>query len=158
MEGPVVVNILNAIVERICGTCLPWLCNATVPQPGGPQTGKASFQTLAQSGARFGVFQVQAHSMLFVLTSQFEFSGVSISVCPFECAFMGYREMLVSQRIQSGIGTPTIAENLGTSSNVLLNNIRFPEITGEDNLTVFSYSGRVKSPEVAAEKSRSATL
>ena len=24
---------------------------------------------------------------------------------------------------------------------------RFPEITGEDNLTVFSYSGRVKSPE-----------
>ncbi len=26
-------------------------------------------------------------------------------------------------------------------------NSRFPEITGEDNLTVFSYSGRVKSPE-----------
>ena len=154
MEGPVVVNILNAIVERICGTCLPWLCNATVPQPGGPQTGKASFQTLAQSGARFGVFQVQAHSMLFVLTSQFEFSGVSISVCPFECAFMGYREMLVSQRIQSGIGTPTIAENLGTSSNVLLNNIRFPEITGEDNLTVFSYSGRVKSPESRWQRRR----
>ena len=29
----------------------------------------------------------------------------------------------------------------------LYNNRRFPEITGEDNLTVFSYSGRVKSPE-----------
>ena len=28
-----------------------------------------------------------------------------------------------------------------------LRNRRFPEITGEDNLTVFSYSGRVKSPE-----------
>ena len=28
-----------------------------------------------------------------------------------------------------------------------LNNRRFPEITGEDNLTMFSYSGRVKSPE-----------
>ena len=27
------------------------------------------------------------------------------------------------------------------------NNRQFPEITGEDNLTVFSYSGRVKSPE-----------
>ena len=26
-------------------------------------------------------------------------------------------------------------------------NRRYPEITGEDNLTVFSYSGRVKSPE-----------
>ena len=26
-------------------------------------------------------------------------------------------------------------------------NRRFPEITGEDNLTVFSYCGRVKSPE-----------
>ena len=24
---------------------------------------------------------------------------------------------------------------------------RFPDITGEDNLRVFSYSGRVKSPE-----------
>ena len=34
---------------------------------------------------------------------------------------------------------------------ITLNNItknrQFPEITGEDNLTVFSYSGRVKSPE-----------
>ena len=30
----------------------------------------------------------------------FEFSGVNISVCPFEGDFMGYREMLVSQRIQ----------------------------------------------------------
>ena len=29
----------------------------------------------------------------------------------------------------------------------LLDNRRFPEITGKDNLTVFSYSGRVKSPE-----------
>ena len=29
----------------------------------------------------------------------------------------------------------------------MMNNRRFPEITGEDNLTVFSYSGRVKSPE-----------
>ena len=28
-----------------------------------------------------------------------------------------------------------------------IGNWRFPEITGEDNLTVFSYSGRVKSPE-----------
>ena len=28
-----------------------------------------------------------------------------------------------------------------------MGNRRFPEITGEDNLTVFSYSGRVKSPE-----------
>ena len=37
---------------------------------------------------------------------------------------------------------------------------RFPEITAKDNLTVFSYSGRVKSPEMeaAAEKSRSATV
>ena len=34
-------------------------------------------------------------------------------------------------------------------------NRRFPEITGKDNLTVFSYSGRV---EAAAEKSRSATV
>ena len=30
---------------------------------------------------------------------------------------------------------------------LLRNNRRFPEITGEDNLTVFSYSGRVQSPE-----------
>ena len=30
---------------------------------------------------------------------------------------------------------------------LLVHNRRFPEITGKDNLTVFSYSGRVKSPE-----------
>ena len=29
----------------------------------------------------------------------------------------------------------------------LLTNRQFPEITGKDNLTMFSYSGRVKSPE-----------
>ena len=29
----------------------------------------------------------------------------------------------------------------------ICHNRRFPEITGKDNLTVFSYSGRVKSPE-----------
>ena len=31
---------------------------------------------------------------------------------------------------------------------------RFPEITGEDNLTVFSYSGRVKSPEWRRQRRR----
>ena len=31
--------------------------------------------------------------------------------------------------------------------NLTSGNRRFPEITGKDNLTVFSYSGRVKSPE-----------
>ena len=31
---------------------------------------------------------------------------------------------------------------------------RFPEITGEDNLTVFSYSGRVKSPELRWHRRR----
>ena len=30
---------------------------------------------------------------------------------------------------------------------ILISHRRFPEITGEYNLTVFSYSGRVKSPE-----------
>ena len=34
-----------------------------------------------------------------------------------------------------------------TDGNVIAGNRRLPEITGEDNLTVFSYSGRVKSPE-----------
>ena len=32
-------------------------------------------------------------------------------------------------------------------STFQLGNRRFPEITGKDNLTVFSYSGRVKSPK-----------
>ena len=31
--------------------------------------------------------------------------------------------------------------------STVLDNIGFLEITGKDNLTVFSYSGRVKSPE-----------
>ena len=34
-----------------------------------------------------------------------------------------------------------------TTFCILCFNRRFPEITGEDNLTAFSYSGRVKSPE-----------
>ena len=33
-------------------------------------------------------------------------------------------------------------------------NRRFPEITGKDNLTVFSYSGVVKSPECARQRRR----
>ena len=36
----------------------------------------------------------------------------------------------------------------------MTDNRRFPEITGEDNLTVFSYSGRVKSPEWRQQRRR----
>ena len=36
---------------------------------------------------------------------------------------------------------------MSNGTNLHYNNRRFPEITGKDNLTVFSYSGRVKSPE-----------
>ena len=43
---------------------------------------------------------------------------------------------------QNNTGDPTSARQLLPSTNR-----RFPEITGKDNLTVFSYSGRVKSPE-----------
>ena len=50
-------------------------------------------------------------------------------------------EETVSHR-QNNIGDPTSARQLLPSANR-----RFPEITGKDNLTVFSYSGRVKSPE-----------
>ena len=63
--GGLVVNILNATVEIICSTCLLWLCFATVPRPSGPQTGKASFQTFAQSGV---LACFQAHSVLFIWT------------------------------------------------------------------------------------------
>ena len=40
-----------------------------------------------------------------------------------------------------------VAEGLHHSSVIAGCNRRFPEISGEDNLTVFSYSGRVKFPE-----------
>ena len=36
---------------------------------------------------------------------------------------------------------------LKSTYSISSTNRRFPEITGKDNLTVFSYSGRVKSPE-----------
>ena len=39
-------------------------------------------------------------------------------------------------------------------SSKLCQNRRFPEITGEDNLTVFSYSGRVRSPEWRRQRRR----
>ena len=42
----------------------------------------------------------------------------------------------------------------GISENRLLLNRRFSEIPGEDNLTVFSYSGRVKSPEWRRQRRR----
>ena len=45
-----------------------------------------------------------------------------------------------------------ISVAVGISLSVL--NRRFPEITGEDNLTVFSYSGRVKSPEWRRQRRR----
>ena len=37
---------------------------------------------------------------------------------------------------------------------LLFINRRFPEITGEDNLTLFSYSGRVKFPEWRLQRRR----
>ena len=45
-------------------------------------------------------------------------------------------------RSRRGLSIPT-----ATHRTCCSHNRRFPEITGEDNLTVFSYSGRVKSPE-----------
>ena len=39
------------------------------------------------------------------------------------------------------------SEKILAGSEIPGHNRRFPEITGKDNLTVFSYSGRVKSPE-----------
>ena len=41
----------------------------------------------------------------------------------------------------------TTHTNTNTHWYTHINTRRFPKITGEDNLTVFSYSGRVKSPE-----------
>ena len=42
---------------------------------------------------------------------------------------------------------PTFKTTFTQSGALGFYNRRFPEITGKDNLTVFSYSGRVKSPE-----------
>ena len=42
---------------------------------------------------------------------------------------------------KNDVGYPQVLSAVGAI------NIRFPEITGEDNLTEFSYFGRVKSPE-----------
>ena len=45
-------------------------------------------------------------------------------------------------------------ELYGHRKKVCADNRRFPEITGKDNLTVFSYSGRVKSPEWRRQRRR----
>ena len=52
------------------------------------------------------------------------------------------------------VATSHFAEN---ATHIINNrsNRRFPEITSEDNLTVFSYSGRVKSPEWRRQRRRS---
>ena len=45
-------------------------------------------------------------------------------------------------------------ELYGHRKKVCADNRRFPEITGKDNLTAFSYSGRVKSPEWRRQRRR----
>ena len=47
--------------------------------------------------------------------------------------------------VGGGGGGGVWSENVSNVAKI--HNRRFPEITGEDNLAVFSYSGRVKSPE-----------
>ena len=54
------------------------------------------------------------------------------------------RQSLASYHAEFSVW-PRVAPSTSLSS--VSDNRRFPEITGEDNLTVFSYSGRVKSPE-----------
>ena len=54
------------------------------------------------------------------------------------------RQSLASYHAEFSVW-PRVAPSTSLSS--VSGNRRFPEITGEDNLTVFSYSGRVKSPE-----------
>ena len=53
-----------------------------------------------------------------------------------------------------GIGHKTCHPLELATRHVIPWNTRFPKITGEDNLTVFSYSGRVKSPEWRRQRRR----
>ena len=66
---------------------------------------------------------------------------------------------ITALRFQTGMGKgirysgippgTTLSKTLtnNTTASPTTNSRRFPEITSKDNLTVFSYSGRVKSPE-----------
>ena len=60
------------------------------------------------------------------------------------------RRYLESVRVRKINVSVTVRRN----SEPLFDNRRFPEITGEDNLTVFSYSGRVKSPQWRRQRRR----
>ena len=73
-----------------------------------------------------------------------------------QCELIYYRELIFNMwYCACGMRYCALTDRwLGMGSNVgtvtcFLNwcNRRFPEISGKDNLTVFSYSGRVKSPE-----------
>ena len=62
---------------------------------------------------------------------------------------------------KAGIAKPRVAWTLDWKeglSNGHLEYRRFLEITGKDNLTVFSYPGRVKSPEWRRQLRRATVL
>ena len=59
----------------------------------------------------------------------------------------GTREKKEKRKERGGGGEEREREKKETNKNSPVGNRRFPEITGKDNLTVFSYSERVKSPE-----------
>ena len=79
--------------------------------------------------------------LVLLANSQQAQLAMSLSLVLFLCALSHYRVGQLTQQPIQGIGTHAHWSGRGLAKR------RFPEITGEDNLTVFSYSGRVKSPE-----------
>ena len=57
-------------------------------------------------------------------------------------------------RQQLHVAPATTTQICKYTTSVDIHSRRFPEITGEDNLTMFSYSGRVKSPEWRRQRRR----
>ena len=74
--------------------------------------------------------------------------SVSVSVCLSVCLSLSHTHTLTHTHTHARTHARTrthVCTYARTHTQTL--NRRVPEITGKDNLTVFSYSGRVKSPE-----------
>ena len=102
------------------------------------------------SAVRMGLFAVPRDQIVDAhcagaLVSDLLMSDTLVCTVLYQYGFFHYRSIMSYQIINYTIVTNKLGGCTSFQSNTI--NRRFPEITGKDNLTVFSYSGRVKSPE-----------
>ena len=156
MESQFSVPLADCGVTVQCSPCRLWSHSSVFPL----QTVESQFSVpLADCGVtvQCSPCRLWSHSSVFPLqTVESQFSvpladcGVTVQCSPFR--LWGHSSVFPLQTVGSQFSTCLLAD-CG-----FIDYRRFPEITGKDNLTLFSYSGRVKSPEWRPAAERRADL